>query len=124
MKKTAGKYNLGPHKVEVILNFASSDGFFSTYGGDKDNTFIEIGCRLDWARTMTVLIHEVLELAFADMNGRFVPCPDYAEASDGYIFHMNHPAFSEASARVGYFLANSLPDISKVYNANKKKGKR
>lgn len=71
--------------------------------------------REHWEDVLAVAVHETMETAIAEVGCRFKPTPDYAYASDGFVFHMDHNHFSEACARAANFLAGGVPKLLDAY---------
>lgn len=117
-KITIGTYKLGLIPIKLVGVIGETGGSFNLDPGT-----IEVGLAGDgWGRCLTILLHETMELALMQVGGRFVPSPDYAAASDGYHFVVNHDKFSEAVGRAGWFLMDAMPALANVFNKiNEKK---
>ena len=111
-----GIYSIGNIKVRVRLlgNWRGA----AVYASAPPE--ISVGCRNeDWPFTVGLLTHEAMEFALERLGARYEPSPDYARATDGYVFHFDHRALGEACAEVGIFLAEVLPDFSTAYKRAK-----
>lgn len=116
MKKLVGQYDLGCRRVNLFAASGDSGAHFSTapVGG-----VAEIVICIDhssWVRTLTWLMHEVFEMAAVDCVTRFSPTPDYASASDGYMFVMDHSKMSEVVARMAFMLERAVDDLNTIYS--------
>lgn len=117
-----GIYPMGGRNVEVWAVEGNS-GHFACMP-DKDLAKIHVGIHHRyWQGCLAVLLHEALELAHQDLGDRYIPSPDYAEASDGYIFVSTHPKFGEAVARAAWLMAPVLPLLSDLYKRHNEKAK-
>lgn len=112
-KITIGSYKLGLIPIKLLGVIGETGGSF-----DLGDGVIEVGLASDggWGRCLTILLHETMELALMQVGGRYVPSPDYAAASDGYHFVVNHDKFSEAVGRAGWFLMDAVPALANVFN--------
>lgn len=118
-----GIYNLGVRAIEVFYDPKLRGASFEC--GDKALSRIIVGSRRGlWEFTVSDLLHEIMEMCLLDMNARFAPCMDYAEASDGYVFHFNHDQFSQIVARAGHLFAEMLPDLRKAFDKHGKASRR
>lgn len=114
MKKALGWFELGGRKVHVTYDSKESGGHFTAHA-------ITVGgASGDWGHVVGIACHEAMEKACADMELRYVPSHDEASASDGFLFVMRHDQFSEAVARVGWFLSAILPPLGKAFKDAKK----
>lgn len=112
-----GRYPLGSHRVDLYVDTGSGDAHF-----DAEAEAIVVGLdQKNWARTVGILVHEVAEQAAHDLRLRFIHDFDMAEASDGYMFTMNHAQFAELTARVGIFIAQCLSALEAAYKKFRKK---
>lgn len=117
-----GTYKLGSENVRLELATAESGGYFKSCPEDGGTPIMGIGLRCGgWNQTVGVLLHEALELAYYRAGLRYGITPDWANDNGSYMFVMDHFQFSEASARAANFLAESLPELAKVWKKHKKK---
>ena|SRR5271155_2117820 len=113
MEKRVGRYRLGPRWVELFLVSGDSGGFISC--PPSGITRVEVCWNHDWRESMSVLLHEAIELAITDIRGRFAPSPDYGNENSGYLFSFNHVQFSEAIGRVAMFVHGCLGDFGRAW---------
>lgn len=85
---------------------------------DRDpSTRIEIGMderniREAWG----TLVHEAMELILSDECVRFKKTDLFEpNCSDSFWFIFNHNQFTEACAKLGWFLYNAAPEFNKAY---------
>lgn len=120
-----GVYNLGSESVELVLREGNGANFDtrSSRDGQADMTVIEIGGdgSTDWGEILSRLTYEAMELMAMRMGCRFVSDPDYARDLCGYAFMMTHAQHSQLCGRVGYFLADCLPDLARAWKQWRKK---
>ena len=104
-----GTYPLGKQKIIVHTNM-SGDGSFS---GDQ----VTIGMDHNWAETVNVCLHELLEMCCSDHGCRLGPDVDFGNSNDCYTFIMTHPQFAQIVGSVALCLVHLLPDLAKAHNA-------
>jgi hypothetical protein len=120
-----GIYFLGTRKVTLYLNPKIGGGSFLTSAPPHELAEIVVGSNGNaWSMVVAILLHESLEFQFLETGNRYTPNPDYAVASDGYVFFMDHNGFSQAVARTADFLATALPDLRRVYTKASRPRKR
>lgn len=66
------------------------------------------------------LLHEATEFLLSDLGVRWDRDLAYGTHADQYLFSFNHAIFSEAMARLSYFLCQAMPKISEAYRDNRK----
>lgn len=116
-----GSYDLGNRRVTVRLDKQSSNGHCHIIDGI---IFIGIDGN-NWREVIGILLHEAMELAIMDLELRYTPSHDESNSADIYLFIMTHPQFSQVCGRVGNFLYECLPDLTRSYReANRKNRKR
>ncbi len=119
-----GHYSLGPQQVHLVLREGDGGEFYSQ-PADGEVPRIKVGADYkSWSSVVRVLHHEAMEFAMTQTRVRYSPSPDYSCGHDGYVFIMTHPQFSEVGARVGEFLADCLPDVSRAWSRWQKAAKR
>jgi hypothetical protein len=118
-----GVYPLGLHSVELWVDPNSSDGRFDLWPNREVGHLprIQVGlARKEWHETVAVLMHEALEFASVQNGARFLPSPDYADSSGGYLFSMDHEQFADLVARAAEFITPALPELSKAWKKGRK----
>lgn len=119
-----GEYDLGIRMVVVTADPSISGGSFNCVSSDHGKAEIVVGFKCDkWQDVISIFMHEALEMAYSDLAVRFKPCPDFAGATDGYVFMMDHNRFSEAVARVGWMTASVFRDLADAYRKHQAKSK-
>jgi hypothetical protein len=114
-QKIVGHYSLGPESVQLVIREGVGGEFYAN-PGDGQCARIKVGVdEKSWTDVVCTLLHEAMEMAMTRIQCRYAPAPDYGQDHAGYLFAMNHPQFSEASARTGVFIAKALPDLSRAY---------
>jgi hypothetical protein len=96
--------------------------FACDFGGSFDCTTreIEIGIgRESWEYSVSVLLHEALECAFALKDMRFSN-PSHYDSHDSYVFQFNHHQFSDAIEEAGIFVADVMPKLLVAWNRKHK----
>lgn len=81
---------------------------------NQDQMYIGLGGT--WSQTVAIAMHEILEMACAHNNVRWLPDFAMGNSGDSYMFIMNHPQFTEVVAQAADCLAAVLPEIGKQYN--------
>lgn len=108
--------------VEVYGWRGQTGGWFYMKPDEKSPPRIKIGLGYKyWWEVVAVLLHEATEMSIDNQQCRFSNCGDHAHGSDGYIFNFNHNQFSEAVARVAYFVTPLLPELANVWKKYKPK---
>jgi hypothetical protein len=114
-QRIVGHYELGHQSVQLVLREGDGGEFYTVPERGKVPR-IKVGADYtNWFRVVEVLHHEAMELALVMVGCRFQPAPDNGCDHTGYVFHMTHAQFSEASARTGQFMAAALPDLSRAW---------
>lgn len=111
-----GTYDCGLDQIELILREGTGGEFFFKPEDGKVPR-VKVGADVDgWNDVVSILLHEVFEMQMTKSHCRFEPAPDYGRDHSSYLFLMNHPIFSDVTARVAGFLALCLPDLSRAWN--------
>lgn len=120
-QKIVGTYEFGYEKVQLVLR-EGDGGEFYVLPGDIDCPRIKIGAdQSEWRHVVTVLLHEVMELAFARLGLRYSPSEGLGRDHAAYVFFVDHPRFSDACGRTADFLTNCLPDLSAAWKQWRRK---
>lgn len=116
-EKKVGKVPLGCFEVDLYLDCKLAGGTCS-----MTDRKVVVGLAMEeWPDCVSVVMHEAMEYAMADLQLRFLPCWSASQANDDYTFHMTHPQFSEAMARAAMFVTKALPIIAAAWNKLHKK---
>lgn len=112
-----GIYDLGAEAVELWIRPGTGAGFSTQSGSKQQRRPARITCGMDIEPDEVVgnLIHEAKEFCDMRMGCRHVPDLDYARDAAAYTFIETHTQHSELCARVGFFLAECLPDLQKAH---------
>ena len=114
-----GKYYLGDTAILLKADVEENGGSFVRECDDNGYVSVVVGLNTkSWGRGIGYLVHELTELASRDVRGCYSRIPDYALASDGYLFVMDHEQFSEVTMRVGLMLSECLPKLAEAYRAH------
>lgn len=111
---------MGYRNVDLYADPESCGGNFVLSPKDGAAT-MDVGTKFDnWFEVLQVLLHEVMEMAFCEVSGRFRPNPAFADcASDTYRFMFDHNQFTEAGHRAAYFIAKSQNDLARHHRKHK-----
>ncbi len=83
---------------------------------------ISIGLDYDkFSSVEAILLHEVLEFLMARMGLRLVPDPAWNVGHDAYVFHFNHPQFTELCQSSAYYIGQVTPKLEEAWNKIHKK---
>lgn len=122
-QKIVGVYGIGLQEVQVVLREGTGGEFYFAPESGKCCR-IKVGADGDWKRCVSTVLHEAFEMEMTKSHCRFAPAPDFGCDHAGYLFQMDHPMFSDVVARLGGFLADCLPQLSRAYSAWHKKPSR
>lgn len=117
-----GTYRLGHENITLYAAKENSGGDFCVCSDDGVG-FISIGIKDRWGDVLSVLLHEMLEYAFARLDVRYVKPNRWADNAAACTFHFDHQEFSEAVAIVGNCLSECAPAIRDVYMKHTKSDK-
>src|SRR5271170_7860861 len=110
-----GTYQLGARLVRVYGVADSESGEVLVIPEDKGIPQINVGLDGPWDECLAVLMHEIFELTYIDLNCRFKQKPGFTNSAADYHFFMTHEQFGAACDRIGYMLDKALFDLHKVY---------
>lgn len=85
-QKIVGVFNIGPDQVQLILREDTGGEFYAKPEVGKI-ALIKVGAyydKDDWEKCVSVLLHESFEMVTRQMNLRFVPGVDFANAYDEF----------------------------------------
>jgi len=114
LKVRVGKYQLGWRWVEVFLSPKSENGSGQFCPTGSDVTELVIGLSDGPQVAVAILLHEAMEAVLWDLDCSYRLSSNWAVGSGLYSFHMTHAQYSEATDRVGFFLAKCLPEFQKL----------
>lgn len=121
--KFLGTFDAGMRFVDLYARPGGDAEFGMQPGKGKNTARITVGIDNTWWIVFSCLIHEITELTYTDMGLRLVPGPDISRDGGAYVFLSNHTQFSEATARVGLFLADAVPALQQYWRKKNKKSK-
>ena len=118
-----GTYSFYGHNIDLYLR----DGWGAELDSrptDDGLPRIVIGAAPStWGEVLGCLLHEAQEFAYIYEHGRFTRSDAVAEDSAGYIFMFDHRQFSEATARVGLFVAWVEKDLKRAWKKYESRSK-
>ena len=112
-----GTYLLGSMRFTVWANNKHGGSFRIPDDGPAE---MIIGVPGSWPDAVYTLLHEALEASMMELRLRYSAVPCFADDSGGFLFVATHELFSEAVARVAYFLVPVLPELAKAHKRLKK----
>lgn len=119
-----GTYDLGNEVVGLLAEIGATGGHWC-YGDAGSKTahskvhnmpYMVIGIdHTRWAQVMEVLLHEMMELSFDRLDGRFKNAAWWCRSHANYTFMFNHEVFAEACARSSLFIATCQLDLCRIF---------
>ena len=123
-QKIVGSYYAGNECVQLVLTDGCSGGEFYCVPERGATARIKIGADTTWECLFGILFHEIFELLFERLNGRYYPSGDTSNSMASYIFVADHQVFGDICSRAAEFVDDCLPDLKKEHKLwNKKKKK-
>lgn len=115
MIKKVGIYDFGCRQVELKIDTNDSGGSFDC-GSSPHLSEMIIGIRDNkWNFVVGILQHEAFEMEATVSGYRYAPNPCYAQDSGAWMFVLDHKQMAETMSRIGYFISDCLPELSKRY---------
>lgn len=114
-QKIIGIFPLGHCDVELVIREGTGGEF---YCAPEPGKIPRIKVGVDdrkWSFVVGVLLHETMELVMAQLKYRYDQADDYGRDHSSYLFIMTHPQYSDVCARVGLFVSECLPKLTKAY---------
>ena len=105
-----GTFYIGREQCQLVLRDGNGAEFYLT---PEDGALprIKVGADdADWAGLVSRLLHEAMEFAIERARCRFERCANTDQG--GYVFVLDHAAFTECCERVGEFIACALPSLA------------
>lgn len=122
-QKIVGSYYAGNECVQLVLMEGIGGEFYSV--PERGATArIKIGADTDWDCIFGVLFHEIFELLFERLNGRFYPSGDTSQSMASWLFVADHQVFSDICVRAAEYVDECLPDLKKEHKLWLKKVKK
>lgn len=119
-----GVYDLGAESVEVQLR-SGLGGDWTTRSDVGKMALIQVGAdHEEWYGLVVAILHELMDLTGFRMGCIFRYSPNYSRDNGAQLFVYDHTGHSEMCARVGWFLADCLPDLARAWDKWKKEKKR
>lgn len=117
-----GVYPFGFGYVKVFADRTSGNGSVDLLPDNKGIAEIYVGAGpgVNWAESVSTLLHEAYELTLIELNTRYKIKPSFSGESSDYMFFLSHNQLGEAHERVGDFLVKAMPDFQKVHEAIKR----
>lgn len=123
-QQTVGTYYIGHEQIQVVLREGMGGEFFSCPERGSVPR-MKIGAdSCSWPYIVGTVLHEAFEFQMSMRSCRLEPADDLGRDHAQYIFLMKHPQYSDICARVGQFMADALPDISRAWSKWKRNTKR
>jgi hypothetical protein len=122
-----GTYDLGAESVELYVRPGTGADFSTHSGTVRKRQIAAIYVGMDyatWDGVVTCLLHEAKEAVEMRMGVRLRPDIDFSRDAAGWYFFSTHAQHSEMCARVGYFLAQCLPDVERIWKQWRKPPKK
>lgn len=111
---TVGKYDLGGDIVVVRLCDGGGGDYEVPFNGTP--TVISIGGDQEcFGRLAGVLLHEAKEFCDMRIGCLYIHTGYVAKENGSYTIMETHLQHSEACARVGWFMADCLPDLKRKW---------
>lgn len=112
--KIVGTYDLWGETVLLKLREGIDGGFLKNYDCKPTEMFLgaDVG---KWQSLVGILAHEAKEFLDTEMGCRYAVTGDAAKDNGSYLFVATHTQHSEMCARLGWFLADCLPDLSAAW---------
>ena len=112
-QEIVGIYEIGLDQIQLVIREGTGGEFY--FVPEKGALGrIKVGADNSWHQVVSALMHEAFEMQMTRSHCRFDPAPDYGRDHSSYLFVMNHPMFSDITARVAAFMADSMPDLSRA----------
>ena len=113
--KHIGSFSFGHEYIDIYLH-KGTDGEFESHQGAGKCAKISIGADCESLNKLfDILFHEVLEYAMWREGCRYSPDDDAAEDCGSYLFSMNHPQFSNVSAKASMAIMECMPKLTRAY---------
>lgn len=110
-----GAYQLGFRCFRLYIDPSTANSHVDLTPNDKGACQIFVGVNCPWGEAVGVLLHELYEASFIDLNVRYKKRPSYSNESSDYLFVMTHNELGEAHERIGDALAASLASVTIAY---------
>ena len=69
----------------------------------------------NWSRCFSIMLHEIYELAFMQMQTRFKCSENWNLGNADYTFVMTHEQFGEANVRAAGWISCAQSDLSRAF---------
>ena len=122
-QKIVGSYYAGNESVQLVLREGDGGEFYLTPERGA-LARIKIGADTDWDCVFGVLFHEIFELLFERVNGRFYPSGDTSLSMGSFLFVVDHQVFGDICTRAAEFVGECVVDLKKEHSLWQKKKKK
>lgn len=120
--KLLGTFPIGPGQATLYVS--DDSGGLCSISSTMPVPEITIGLNEEaWDQVLSVLLHEAFECVAMQSRLHYEPSIQFAGENGRYLFVMDHYQFSEVCAKVGLFVAESVPVLAASYNRFKRRGK-
>jgi len=107
------------HGVPVLVSLCRGQDSYVVWD-NKTIAKMLIGRDHAWRRVLAGLLHEAFEYDAVLLRLRFEPADICARRLSNVIFFWTHEQYGEICDDVGSFLAQVLPSVREMYDAQKK----
>jgi hypothetical protein len=112
-----GTFYLGHEACELILRDGTGGEFYVTPSAGHIAR-IKVGADDGpWHQILNRMLHEVMELSLHRAGARYDCTRDQACDSAGFVFILDHHAFTECCARAAEFLGEAVPQLQRAWRS-------
>ena len=123
-QKRLGVFPLGHENVELVAILDDGGGAFYFAPDRESPGRIKVGLGYKhWDQVVATLLHETMEYAMDRHKLRYEKTQNLCNDHAGYLFVMDHCAFSEVCACVASFVVPALPKLADVFRHRRKAGR-
>lgn len=116
-RQKLGRYFMGLQAVDLFVDRDDTGGHIKIWPEKTQVAALVVGLnQTKWRHVLNTLIHEVMEMTFVQVTGRFSPDPDFAYSHGGYLFVVSHLVFEDAVSRAAAFLDPAIPALRKAFD--------
>lgn len=116
-----GTYQLGPENVRLFVTDAKSGASFDCRPADKGCARLDIGImNPSWSYCVGSLLHEAMEHTMHREGCGHKRTRDWTDATDTFLFVMNHLTFDRCVAVVAMFMIDCMADFGVAWKKSNK----
>jgi hypothetical protein len=121
-KAKIGTFPVGFQNVDLFVSSSLQGGEFDLSSDETSLPSITIGlCLSGWEECVSVLLHETYELILLITGCRYFISGDHSRDTGNYVFHFDHPHFSDICGRAATFVVPAMPVLARAFRAYEKK---